>query len=518
MVRIALVGAGAWGRNLVRNFHALGSLASVCETDGTTMESLRSDYPDVAVGDDYATVLEDESIQAVAISTPAATHGEYTRMALEAGKDVFVEKPLCLSEKQGLELCALAEERGRILMVGHLLWYHPAVLKLKELVDAGELGRIRYIYSNRLNIGKLRREENVLWSFAPHDISVITGLIDEMPTQVRAQGGNFLHEKIPDTTVSLLNYDSGIRAHIFVSWLHPFKEQKLIVVGDRKMAVFDDVMPWGEKLVMYPHRIDWNHNIPRASKAQAEKVELEESEPLQNECRHFIECVSGRAGPRTGGREGLKVLEILNACQVSLEETQPASISREAQPADYFVHPTSEVERSASVGAGTKIWHFSHVLDGVRIGRGCNLGQNVVVGPNASVGDGCKIQNNVSVYEGVVLEDYVFCGPSMVFTNVRVPRAHIRRMEQHQETRVGKGATIGANATIVCGATLGKYCFIGAASLVTKDVPDHALVYGQPARQHGWVCECGYQLKDYACQCGKRYQETESGLVEVSEP
>lgn len=517
MATIALVGAGAWGRNLVRNFHSLGSLVSICETDDAIVQSLKKDYPDVAVHESYAALLEDESVQAVAISTPAATHGDYTGMALRAGKDVFVEKPLCLSEREAAGLCALAEEKRLVLMVGHLLWYHPAVLKLKELVDAGELGRIRYIYSNRLNIGKLRREENVLWSFAPHDISVITGLIDEMPSHVRAQGGNFLHEKIPDTTVSLLNYDSGVRAHIFVSWLHPFKEQKLVVVGDQKMAVFDDMQPWEDKLVMYPHRIDWQYNVPRASKAQTESVAVEESEPLENECRHFIECVDRRIEPRTSGREGLKVLTILNACQTSLEENQPANIRRHQQPGDFFLHDTAEVEATANIGAGTKIWHFSHVLDGVTIGQRCNLGQNVVVGPNVTIGDGCKIQNNVSIYEGVTLEDHVFCGPSVVFTNVRVPRAHIPRMEGHQQTRVQKGVTIGANSTIVCGTSLGRFCFIGASSLVTKDVPDHALMYGQPARQHGWVCECGHQLNGYECHCGKRYEESGPGLVEVGE-
>jgi len=157
---------------------------------------------------------------------------------------------------------ALAGEHNRILMVGHILWYHPVVLKLKELVSQGELGRIRYIYSNRLNLGLLRREENVLWSFAPHDISVVLGLTGEMPESVLAQGGNFLHQQIADTTVSLLNFASGIRAHIFVSWLHPFKEQKLVVVGERQMAVFDDTAPWEEKLQLYPHSIDWNDNVP----------------------------------------------------------------------------------------------------------------------------------------------------------------------------------------------------------------------------------------------------------------
>jgi UDP-2-acetamido-3-amino-2,3-dideoxy-glucuronate N-acetyltransferase len=235
---------------------------------------------------------------------------------------VYVEKPLCLSVEEGQELTRLARDRERILMVGHLLWYHPAVLKLKELIDAGELGRICYIYSNRLNLGKLRREENVLWSFAPHDISVILGLTGEMPESVQAQGGNFLHRSIADTTVTLLRFASGVQAHIFVSWLHPFKEQKLVVVGDRKMAVFNDTVDWNEKLVLYPHSVEWQVDVPIANKAPAEQVALSEAEPLRAECEHFIQCVAQRQTPRTDGEEGLRVLTVLNQCEQELAAGQ----------------------------------------------------------------------------------------------------------------------------------------------------------------------------------------------------
>ena len=214
---VAVVGAGYWGKNLVRNFHALDALATICEGDRRTRKSMAEQYPDVPLVSDIQEVLNNERIAAVAIATPAETHASLVRRALLAGKDVFVEKPLCLSVAEGRELADLARDRGRILMVGHLLWYHPAVLKLKELVDSGELGRLEYIYSNRLNLGKIRREENILWSFAPHDISVILGLLNEMPTGVSSQGGSYLNQVISDVTVSLLSFDSGVRAHIFVS-------------------------------------------------------------------------------------------------------------------------------------------------------------------------------------------------------------------------------------------------------------------------------------------------------------
>jgi UDP-2-acetamido-3-amino-2,3-dideoxy-glucuronate N-acetyltransferase len=315
---IAVIGTGYWGKNLVRNFHALGALRTLCDVDAHVLQSMVDQYPGVQAVSALSDVLADQAVKGVAIATPAVSHADTVRAALLAGKDVYVEKPLCLSEHEGEEITTLAGDRNRVLMVGHLLWHHPAVLKLKELIQGGELGRIQYIYSNRLNLGKLRREENVLWSFAPHDVSVILGLLDEMPESIQAQGGNYLHQRIADTTVSLLNFASGVRAHIFVSWLHPFKEQKLIVVGDQKMAVFDDTVPWGEKLLLYPHRVKWSGSVPVANKADAEKVEVAEEEPLRAECQHFLECMRTRSTPRTDGEEGLRVLKVLNACQEAL--------------------------------------------------------------------------------------------------------------------------------------------------------------------------------------------------------
>ena len=490
---VAVVGAGYWGKNLVRNFHDLHALEVICDVDEERTQAYQGQYPGVRILHAYSEVLGDKSINAVAIATPAETHESFVREALLAGKDVFVEKPLCLSVSQGEELVALARRQGRILMVGHLLWYHPAVLKLQELVRQGELGRIQYIYSNRLNIGKIRREENILWSFAPHDISVILGLLGEMPNGVQAQGGNYLHQQIADVTVSLLSFPSGVRAHIFVSWLHPFKEQKLIVVGDRKMAVFDDYEK-KDKLLLYPHSIDWKNNVPVANKAEAAPVPFETTEPLRAECLHFLDCVRTRSRPRTDGEEALRVLSVLQQCQEALEP-KTRTKAPPAGPQTYFVHESACIDDGVEIGEGTSIWHTSHILTGSRLGKNCKIGQNVVVGPNVTVGDGVKIQNNVSVYEGVTLEDYVFCGPAMVFTNVFNPRSEIPRMTEMKKTLVQKGATLGANCTILCGITIGRYAFVGAGAVVTKDVPAHALVTGNPARVTGWMCKCGVKLK-----------------------
>ncbi len=523
---IAVIGTGYWGKNLVRNFFNLGALHTICDTNPEAVKSFLEQYDGINGVTAFSDILSNPEIQGVAISTPAVTHATLAREAILAGKDVYVEKPLCLSEEEGAELNALARKHNRILMVGHLLWYHPVVLKLKQLVDEGELGRIRYIYSNRLNLGKLRREENVLWSFAPHDISVILGLTGEMPESVRAQGGNFLHQKIADTTVTLLNFASGVRAHIFVSWLHPFKEQKLVVVGEKQMAVFDDTSPWDEKLVLYPHTIDWMENIPVAHRAEGKKITVEQDEPLRAECAHFLDCMISRKRPRTDGEEGLRVLKILNASQASLEQEKKVIIKQERRISDaWSAHQTAIVDEDVKIGEGTRIWHFSHIIKGSCIGRNCNIGQNVVVGPKAIIGNNCKIQNNVSVYEGVILEDNVFCGPSMVFTNVYNPRSEFPRKNEYRKTLVKRGTTIGANATIVGGITIGTYAFIGAGAVVNRDVPDFGLVVGNPARQIGWMSRYGEQIPlplegngEYECPyTGDKYKLENGKIICLSD-
>ena len=517
---IAVIGSGYWGKNLVRNYHDLGALRLICDNNQTVLADFQKQYPDIDTCLALHEVLANDDIRGVVIATPAETHYRIAREALLAGKHVYVEKPLVLEEDQGRELIDLAADRSRVLMVGHLLQYHPVFVRLKELAAVGELGRVNYIYSNRLNLGKIRREENILWSFAPHDISMILALAGASPESVYATGGFYLHQKIADVTTTHLDFPSGLRSHIFVSWLHPFKDQKLVVVGDRKMAVFDDTRPWEEKLLLYPHQINWENHMPVPHKAEPERPQIDQAEPLKEECRHFLSCIRHNQTPVTDGAEGLRVLRILKAAQRSLDtEGAPVSLSPGRPPAEkpYFVHDTAVVDDPVNIQDGVKIWHFSHVLSDTTIGRNCNIGQNVVIGPEVTIGANCKIQNNVSVYKGVTLEEGVFCGPSMVFTNIYNPRAEISKMDQVRPTLVRQGATIGANCTIVCGVTIGRYAFIGAGAVVNKNVPDHALVVGNPATRIGWACHCGERLSDNldCLSCGRRYKQTENGLQEA---
>ena len=329
--QIAVVGCGAWGANLERNFHALGVLGWLCDADAAKLQTLQEKYAGLAVTTDYTEILANPAVAGVVLATNAEFHAPMALAALRAGKDVFVEKPLALRYQDGAEMVRVAEENNRVLMVGHLLEYHPAVLKLDAMIRGGELGKVSYIYSNRLNLGKIRREENILWSFAPHDIAVILRFMgNELPLEVTATGGAYLQPNIADVTVTNLLFDNGVRAHIFVSWLHPYKEQKLVVIGSEKMAVFDDTVAPGQKLMLYNQGIDWVEGEPVPRKGQAEPVAFDATEPLRAECAHFVECVTTRQTPRTDGPNGLRVLHVLQAAQRSLQTNgQPVPVMQQ---------------------------------------------------------------------------------------------------------------------------------------------------------------------------------------------
>lgn len=509
--KISVIGCGHWGKNLVRNFSELDGLHSVCDANLEVSTQLAQTYS--IPNDSFESVLKSDC-DGVVIAAPAVQHFELTEKALHAGKHVLVEKPLSLKVEEAQKLCDLAIQVDKKLMVGHLLQYHPAFLEMKRLIKTGNLGRLQYIYSNRLNLGKFRNEENILWSFAPHDISMILGLTGDVPQTVYATGVCHLSPGIQDVTTTHMSFKNGIEAHIFVSWLHPYKEQKLVVVGDRGMAVFDDGLPWDEKLKLYPHQVNWVDGLPQPEKADVIHMPLEVSEPLKLECQHFLDCIAHNSTPRTDGLEGLRVLQVLDAAQKSLYIHQIISLNAEIKP--YYAHESAIIDMNCDIGKNSKIWHFSHIIQGTKIGEDCVIGQNVMIGPDVVVGNRCKIQNNVSLYKGVTLEDGVFCGPSCVFTNVHNPRAEIERKDEYRPTLVERGVTIGANATIVCGNKLGAYSLIGAGAVITKDVKPHAVMVGNPAKHIGWVSHTGEKLgDDLVCpRTGRRYEIIEGNLKE----
>jgi len=315
---LAVVGCGDWGKNLVRNFYDLGALTHVCDNDINRLTYARTTYPNLIFTPTFESLLSNESVTALVIATPAEDHSWMVKAALKAGKDVFVEKPFSLQYRHAEGLVSLAERLNKILMVGHLLEYHPAIVKVKEIIKTGAIGEVQYIYSNRLNLGRIRQAENILWSFATHDIAVILRLMGNLPVEVTSTGGTFLQPDIADVTVTSMRFESGAKAHIFVSWLHPYKEHRLVVIGSNRMISYDDVAEQ-RKLILYDRSINWVEGKPVPRQGPTTPIQFSMDEPLKNECKHFLDCLKTRRAPLTDGRSALNVLRILDASQMSLE-------------------------------------------------------------------------------------------------------------------------------------------------------------------------------------------------------
>ncbi len=309
--KVAVIGCGYWGRNLVRNFAEMGVLGAIVDANPAAARAEGEKYgvPARALED----ALADKSIAGVAVAVPAELHADIALQAFAAGKHVFVEKPIALSIQDAEKMRDAAARAGLSLMVGHLLQYHPAFETLLGLVRKGELGKLRYAYSNRLSLGKFRVEENALWSFAPHDVSMILALFGEEPVKVTAMGGSYVTPKVEDECRLDMTFKSGGRAHVFASWLHPFKEHRLVVVGESAMAVFEDSLPGKDKLRLFRHQIVTSGRTPEPKKGEAEFIPYPISEPLRNECQHFVDCCDGKTSPRTDANEAIAVLRTLIA-------------------------------------------------------------------------------------------------------------------------------------------------------------------------------------------------------------
>ena len=474
---IGLIGCGYWGKNIIREFYNLNALHTICEINETLLNSYKKDYPNLNFTTSWTNMLNNNDITAICVSLPASLHYQFCKEALEKDKDVYVEKPIALSLDHAKELVQIAKDRNKILMVGHLLQYHPCITKIYEMIKDNKIGSIRYITSNRLNLGKIRQEENVLWSFAPHDISVILKLMgDQLPTSVICHGQDYVSKNIHDITTTIMEFPNNCYAQIYVNWLNPFKEQKLTIVGTDGMIIFEDSAK--EKLTYFGKYMEWTNNVPEITKNKGISIDYETKSPLELECSHFINCCNTRTQPLTDGEEGLRVLTVLDAAQHSLNNQ---NLKIQLSNSNYFIHPTSFIDQGAIIGNNTNIWHFSHVMK-CKIGEKCNIGQNVFIGDGVILGNNVKVQNNVSIYTGVICEDDVFFGPSCVLTNDINPRCKYPKNKKYVKTTIKRGVSIGANATILCGITLGENCFIGAGAVVVKDVEPNSVMVGNPAK------------------------------------
>lgn len=490
---ICLVGAGYWGTNLLRDLNLTGKLGLVCELDLKIISQHKPKYPDLEFISDIDLIKNYSNITAIVIATPATTHYSITKRFLDSGYDVMVEKPLALTYKEGKDLVEIAKKNGKILQVGHLLHYHPAIITIKDMIKSDKIGKIQYIKSNRLNLGKIRKGENVLWSFAPHDISIILSLINESPLYVNCSGFATLNPPIYDTTTTSIHFKNKY-AEINVNWLYPYKEQTLVIVGQKGMITFQDsktspMLKYHQQPVSYDTygEIVLNNN-------NFTEIEFDKTvSPLLQECYQFIKSCKSRINSLTDGNEALNVLGVLELAQKSLETNgTPQYFSSLSK--NYWTHETAIIDDGCEIGEGTKIWNNSHIMKS-KIGKNCNIGQNVFIGKDVILGDNCKIQNNVNIYSGVIAEDNVFFGPNCTTTNDKTPRAEFPKNGKYINTYIKKGVSIGASVTLVAGITLGKYALIGSGAVVTKNVSDHSVVVGNPAKVIGHADEQGNVTK-----------------------
>jgi predicted dehydrogenase len=316
--KIAVAGCGYWGKNLVRNFHEIGCLDAVYDVNENLSRKFSEKYKVRNIS--WRSILSDNSIEGIAIAAPAPIHYKLVSEALNAGKNVFIEKPITLNIKEAEELIKQANKSNLVLMVGHLLHYHPAFSMVKKLVSDGLIGKLIHIYSNRLSFGKIRTEENVLWSFAPHDISMILGITAKEPNHINANGFSHITKGIIDFSHIHMSFEGNISAHIFVSWLNPFKEQKLTVIGEKGMIIFDDTLPDEQKIAYFKNCVQVKNGVPQLNKAEANYIKYEAKEPLKEECRHFVKCIRNKETPMTDGEEGLRVLKVLNKAQNCIDK------------------------------------------------------------------------------------------------------------------------------------------------------------------------------------------------------
>jgi UDP-2-acetamido-3-amino-2,3-dideoxy-glucuronate N-acetyltransferase len=479
-------------------------------------QSKQIEFPEAQWTDNPEVIWHNPDILGVVIATPASTHAGLVEAALSAHKHVLCEKPLTTDLSKARYLAELAQRQNRLLLVGHILRYHPAIEVIRQLLAQGAIGQLRHVTSQRLSFGQYPLTEDVLWGLAIHDLDLIPWLFGEAPEKAHIEATPPIAGPFLDTVHISLRFSEGRLGTIHASWTAPQRIRTLSLVGTDGILILEDLFPT-PRLFYHPLKTKWiEARLPHLSLAkEPEAIPLPSHEPLVQELEHFLRCMVGEESPRTSAEALLPAIALAERLHRQAHPEAAVSLP-------YFAHPTALIDEDVEIGEGTKIWHFSHILRSSRIGKNCVLGQNVVVGPFVKVGNNCKIQNNVSLYYGVELEDGVLCGPSCVFTNDKHPRAFIERRNEFLQTRVRRGATIGANATIMCGVTIGQFAMIGAGAVVTQDVPDHALVLGNPARITGWVCTCGETLEKlphglwHCGRCDLYYEENLKGLIAAS--
>jgi len=480
MINIAIIGCGYWGSNLIRVFAQSEqiNLHTCCDLDESKLKKVKMIYPYINITSNYQEVITNPEIHAVIIATPVFSHYKLAKLALLANKHVLVEKPLTYTCKESQELIELANQKNKILMVDHTFEYEPAIRKIKKIIESKELGEIYYINANWLNLGKLQPDVNVVFDLATHIFSIINYITGKEPLNIKATGETYIsNNKLEEMANLIIKYPNKIIANINVSWLEPYKVRKLTLVSSKKMLVFDLLNPQ-EQLKIFDKGVDVNHleNTISYRSGDVYSPNIEPIEPLKEMANHFISCIKENKKPLTSGENGLIVVKLLEAAAQSLKNKG-------------IEIKLNEKNSNISLGNNSRIFQPTLTnLYGCEIGDNTKIGAFVEIQKNAKIGNNCKISSHSFICEGVTIEDDVFIGHGVRFINDKYPRATSGGILQTEEdwkvipTIVKKGASIGTNATILCGITIGENALVGAGSVVTRDVPPNSVVYGNPAK------------------------------------
>jgi UDP-2-acetamido-3-amino-2,3-dideoxy-glucuronate N-acetyltransferase len=465
----ALIGCGYWGIKIMRTLkHQIGT---VCENRPDIIDLIKEEFRGVSIEPDWQKLLKNDGIKNVMIALPAELHFKFAKDALLANKNVFVEKPLSIHLSEVEELVKLAEQKGLILMMGHLLHYHPHLNQIKKMVKSGEIGRVLQIRARRMSYGIFRKYDNVLWTVGIHDLSWILSLIDlQSITHSTLKGSNLTNHSNLDMADVTLTTNDGIDVSVSCNWISPHKEQSLVIYGTEGVIYADDV-----KKEFFS--MDYQGN----------KTSIEPGEqylPLAIECHHFVTCCQTNQEPDTSARRVYPVYQLLDRLERQWQ----------GESANHFAHPTATIDAGVKIGQGSKIWHHCHLSNDSSIGRDCSLGQNVYLGDQVVLGDRCRLQNNANVYSGTIAGSDVFFGPNCVITNDKHPRIGFSLNGEYVRTTIEDHVSIGAGAIIIAGVKLGRGAMIGAGAVVTRDVEPYTLVVGNPARRIADIDEEGKRI------------------------
>ncbi len=531
-LRIAVIGCGFWGKKLFEIFNDHGVSTVVCDVNEKTPDWYRQHYGNLQTYSSTEQVLDDTSIDAVAIASPFENHFELSKNALLAKKHVYFERPLMITPNQKEELLALSLQQEKMLNVASVLGKYPVFSLLKDMVTKGELGALKYIYASRLSSGEIGEDENIMWSLSPHDIAMILGVSGEKPEIVAATGANYFHKNIAELTTSYMRFPSGLRAHLFVSWLHPEEKQQLVVVGDKKMAVFQDNKTPLQKLYIYPHQMNWEHVMHVPQKAKAEIINIYHDELTREDIHSFLWNIKNKRGYATLDNEGEQVLKVLNAVQLSINQNGEKVFMDPGRHFGIMSMPLpiiDAMQREKLLADGVTlsddgiVEHINelHFYDEGQASNYDTRGSFLPFYRLTQDGKGCQIRNNLSIIEDLVLESE-FKGSHQKTTPILSLVSSAETQKDDRRTIIKKGATLGANCTLTRGITIGEYAYVGAGAVVLGDVPAHALVVGNPAMIKGWVCRCGNRLRfsrdDKSCcsSCCFRYIVEEDDILFVS--